>query len=66
VPATRSVRYIPTHIRLDESDGVREPCALALDNTFAPRKALLTRRIAELGPEKMDEVRRGLRTATAC
>jgi len=40
VPATRSVRDIPTHVRLDENDGMREPCALALDNTFASRKAL--------------------------
>jgi hypothetical protein len=35
---------------------MHEPCALAVDNTFAPRKALLTRRIAMLGLEKMDEV----------
>jgi mRNA interferase MazF len=66
VPATRSVRDIPTHVRLDESDGMREPCALALDNTFAPRKALLTRRIAKLESKKMDEVCRALRLATAC
>ena len=66
VPATRSVRDIPTHVRLDESDGMREPCALALDNTFAPRKALLTRHVATLGAEKMDEVCRALRTATSC
>lgn len=66
VPATRSIRDIPTHVRLDESDGMREPCALALDNTFPPRKAMLTRRIAKLGPEKMDEVCRALRIATAC
>jgi mRNA-degrading endonuclease toxin of MazEF toxin-antitoxin module len=42
------------------------PCALALDNTFPPSKALLTRRIAKLGPEKMAEVCRALRIATAC
>jgi mRNA interferase MazF len=66
VPATRSIRDIPTHVRLDESDGMREPCALALDNTFAPRKPLLTQRIAKLGPERMDEVCRALRMATAC
>lgn len=66
VPATRSVRDIPTHVRLDESDGMREPCALALDNTFAARKALLTQRITALGPEKMEAVCRALRTATVC
>lgn len=66
VPATRNVRDIPTHVRLDESDGMREPCALTLDNTFAPRKALLTRCIAKLSPEKMDEVCQALHKATSC
>jgi mRNA interferase MazF len=66
VPATRSIRDTPTHVRLAESDGMREPCALTLDNTFAARKALLTQRIAKLDPEKMDEVCRALRMATAC
>lgn len=66
VPATRSIRDIPTHVRLNESDGMREPCALALDNTFSPRKALLTRQITKLGAERMDQVCRALRTATSC
>ena len=66
VPATRSIRDIPTHVHLDERDGMREPCVLALDNTFAARKALLTTRIAELGPQKMNEVCQALRTAAAC
>ena len=67
VPSTtRGARDIPTHVHLDESDGMREPCALALDNTFAPRKALLTRRITKLGPEKMDAVCRALVAATSC
>lgn len=60
VPATRSVRDIPTHVRLDESDGMREPCALALDNTFAPRKALLTHASQSSAP------RRWTRSAGRC
>lgn len=66
VPATRSVRDIPTHVQLDESDGMREPCALTVDNTFAPRKGLLSRRITRLGPEKMAEVCAALAAATSC
>lgn len=31
VPTTRTVRDIPTHVKLDTEDGMREPCALALD-----------------------------------
>lgn len=66
VPLTRSVRDIPTHVHLDESDGMREPCALALDNTGPIAKGHLTRRIATLGPARMDEVCRALSMATGC
>jgi mRNA-degrading endonuclease toxin of MazEF toxin-antitoxin module len=67
VPSTTAgARDIPTHVWLDESDGMQEPCALALDNTFAPRKALLTHRITVLSPEKMEEVCRALEAATGC
>lgn len=45
---------------------MREPCALTLDNTFAARKSLLTHRITELGPAKMDEVCRALAAAGGC
>lgn len=67
VPSTtEGARQIPTHVWLDEADGMREPCALTLDNTFAARKALLTHRITVLGAEKMDEVCRGLAAASGC
>jgi len=67
VPSTtEGARHIPTHVWLDEADGMREPCALTLDNTFAARKALLTHRITELGAAKMDEVCRALALATSC
>lgn len=66
VPVTRSVRNIPTHVHLDENDGMREPCALTLDNTGPIAKGYLTRRIATLGPEKMAEVCAALSVATEC
>jgi mRNA-degrading endonuclease toxin of MazEF toxin-antitoxin module len=66
VPITRSVRDIPTHVRLDESDGMREPCALALDDTGPIAKSRLTTRITTLGPEKMGEVCGALKLATEC
>lgn len=31
-PATRTIRGIPTEVGLDRSDGLPEPCVLALDN----------------------------------
>jgi mRNA-degrading endonuclease toxin of MazEF toxin-antitoxin module len=66
VPSTRRVRDIPSHVTLDTDDGMREPCALALDNTFAPLKAHLTRRITKLDTAKMRDVCRALNAATGC
>lgn len=66
VPATTTVRRIPTEVPLDESDGMPIPCVLALDNVSLIRPALCTRRIARLGAEKLQEVCEALRVATAC
>lgn len=67
VPSTtQGARHIPTHVWLDKDDGMREPCALVLDETFAARRDLLTHRITALGAAKMDAVCRALATATAC
>ncbi|MEX2621627.1 MAG: type II toxin-antitoxin system PemK/MazF family toxin [Egibacteraceae bacterium] len=66
VPATRTVRGIPTEVPLDESDGMPAPCALTLDNATLVRTAFLTRRITDLGPERMREVCHALAVATAC
>lgn len=66
VPATRTVRGIPTEVPLDETDGMRFPCALTLDNTTVILKSLCTRRITRLGPEKMAAVCRALTIAAGC
>lgn len=67
VPSTtEGARRIPTHVWLDEDDGMREPCALTLDETFAARKGFLTHRITVLGPQKIDKVCRALAVATSC
>ncbi len=66
VPLTRSIRDIPTHVRLDESDGMQVPCALALDNTGPIAKGHLTRRITTLGPDTLAAVCRALNAAVSC
>ena len=60
VPRTGSVRDIPTHVLLDETDGMPIPCALALDNVGPVVKGHLTERITSLGPAKMAEVCRSM------
>lgn len=51
---------------LDEDDEMPERCALSFDNITTMPKALLTERITKLPVEKLEEVYRSLRAATAC
>lgn len=66
VPATRSVRGIPTEVPLDEDDGMPHPCALSLDNLALIRPALCVERIAQVSPAVMAEVCSALAMAVAC
>lgn len=66
VPATRTIRGIPTEVEIGRGDGLNVDCALSVDNTTLIRKALLVERVAMLGPEKLDEVCRALESATSC
>ncbi len=66
VPATRTVRDIPTEVALDAGDGMPQPCALTLDNVESIRPSLCTERITLLGPERMEVVCRALAATTGC
>lgn len=66
VPATRTVRGIPTEVPLGASDGMPADCALTLDNVTLVRVALCTDRITRLGLERMQDVCVALRIATVC
>jgi mRNA interferase MazF len=66
VPATRTIRGIPTEVRLGLEDGMPEDCALSLDNVTVLPQALLVDRICRLGPERMHEVCAALALATGC
>jgi mRNA interferase MazF len=66
VPATRTVRGIPTEVPLDEEDGMPAPCVLAADNLTLVRPALCTERITALDEPTLQAVCRALAAATAC
>jgi mRNA interferase MazF len=66
VPATRSIRGIPTEVALGPEDGMSAECALSLDNVGVISKALLTERITRLGPAKLAELCKALAVATGC
>jgi mRNA interferase MazF len=66
VPASRTVRGIPTEVGLTTDDGMPEDCALTLDNVAVMDKAFLVESICTLGPDKLDRVCRALAVATGC
>jgi mRNA interferase MazF len=66
VPATRTMRGIPTEVPLGREDGMPEDCALTFDNIGVVSKALLTERITRLGPAKLAELCAALDAATGC
>lgn len=66
VPATRTIREIPTEVVLDKRDGMPEECALSLDNLTLLPKELFRTRITRLTVERMNEVCRALALASGC
>jgi len=66
VPATRSIREIPTELVLETDDGMPERCALSFDNIVTMPISLFTERICRLGVNRLELVCRALRTATGC
>jgi mRNA interferase MazF len=65
-PATRTIRGIPTELRLGPEDGMPAECALSLDNVLTVPKALLTERITRLAPARLAELCTALAIATGC
>ena len=66
VPATTTIRGIPSEVELGPEEGMPASCALTLDNMRVLRKAYFVERICQLGPEQMDRVCRALNVATGC
>jgi mRNA interferase MazF len=66
VPATRTIRGIPTEVPLGPEDGMPEACALSLDNTTLVRKQWFVELICALDPGGLTKVCRALALATGC
>lgn len=47
-PITRTIRGIPTEIRLGTEDGLPEPCVASFDNLQPLRKSFLTTRLGSI------------------
>lgn len=66
VPATRTVRGIPTEVGLGPDDGMPEQCVLSLDNVTLVRPSLCTMMITRLDEATMLQVCEALVVATGC
>lgn len=66
VPATRTIRGIPTEVELGPNDGMPDRCVLTLDNVRTIAREAFVERICTLAPERMARVCRALGIATGC
>lgn len=66
VPATRTIRGIPTEVALGPDDGMPDECVLSLDNVTLVRPALCTALITRVDEETMARVCEALGRATGC
>jgi len=65
-PLTRTVRGIPTEVRLGVDDGMPTDCAASFDNLRVVPKAYLVDRVCLLDSIRMVEACRALRAAVDC
>ncbi len=65
-PVTRTIRDIPTELRLGASDGMPTECVASFDNLRVVRKAYLVERQCTLDPMRLVEACAALRTAVDC
>ena len=65
-PITSTVRNVPSEVILDADDGMKSRCAVNLHNSVTVSQVRLTRRVASLSNERMQEVCSALRFALGC
>lgn len=65
-PVTRTVRDIPTELRLGPDDGMPTDCAVSFDNLRVVPKAYLVSRVCILSALRLVEACRALRAAVDC
>jgi mRNA interferase MazF len=65
-PVTRTVRGIPTEVRLDPADGMPEECAASFDNLRVVPKSHLVSRICALDVVRMAEACAAAGAALGC
>ena len=65
-PVTRTIRQIPTEVRLGASHGLPDECVASFDNLQPIRRSFLTQRVGALQAAELDEICRALRALADC
>ncbi len=65
-PITRTVRMIPTELRLGPEDGLQAECAASFDNLRVVSKGHLVQRECTLGAARLLEACGAMRIAVDC
>ena len=65
-PITPTIRGVPSETVLDESDGMKAPCAVSLHNAVTVSQQRLGRRVAQLSSGRMREICAALRFSLGC
>jgi mRNA interferase MazF len=65
-PVTSTIRGVPSEVALDESDGMKGPCAANIHNAVTVSQGRLGKRLAQLGGDRLREVCTALRFALGC
>jgi len=63
---TRTIRDVPTELRLSEDDGMPAECAISFDNLRTVPKVLLGEPLVSLSGKQMHDACRALSIATSC
>jgi mRNA interferase MazF len=65
-PITSAIRSVPSEVILDESDGMKAPCAVNLHNAVTVSQDRLGKRVAQLSSPRMNEICAALRFSLGC
>jgi mRNA interferase MazF len=65
-PVTSTIRGAPSEIVLDESDGMKKPCAVNMHNMVTVSQQRLGKRVARLSDVRMGEICAAARFSIGC
>jgi len=65
-PVTSAIRGVPSEVALDQTDGMKGPCAVNLHNAVTVSQGRLGKRVARLSDERLSEVCAALRFSLGC